>query len=126
MAAMDRAGPAASAVRAAFTAAAPISSGEASNAAATPALAFGVCMVANSSSKRSPRSSSAGVAEAVSASNSAYDSSTARGVSCLVITTAPSTAACSKTVPNSFLRRLAVTMGTSTSLPSRLRNETVE
>jgi hypothetical protein len=83
-------------------------------------------MVANSLSKRSLRSSSAGVADAVRASNSAYDSSTALGVLCLVITTAPLSAACSKTVPNSFLRRLAATMGTSTSLPSRLRNGTVD
>jgi len=66
------------------------------------------------------------VAEAVRASNSAYDSNTALGVLCLVITTAPLTAASSKTVPNSFLRRLAVTEGTSTSFPSRLRNDTVD
>jgi len=59
------------------------------------------------------------------ASNSAYDNKTAFGVLCLVIATAPPSAACSKIAPNSFLKRVAATVGTSTSSPSRLRNVSV-
>src|SRR5581483_1773348 len=92
--------------RAALTAARPRRWGVASNADAMPALAFGVCMRCNRSSKRAVRSSSAGSLAAINASNSAIDISTALGVLCLVIATAPLTAACSKIVPNSFLKRV--------------------
>ena len=100
-----------------LTAARPSCAGEASNAAAIAAFDFGACMRASSPSNCVLRSSRPGERDLTSDSNSAYDNSTAFGASCFVMATAPPRAACSKMAPNSFLKRLAATVGRSTSSP---------
>ena len=102
--------------RAAFRAARPKCFGVASKAEAIAGFEAAVCMPASNSSNSSVKSSRTGEADFVSASNSAYDSSTALGVLCLVIATAPRSAACSKIEPNSFLNLVAATVGTAGAL----------
>src|SRR5262245_21930325 len=112
--------------RAALTAARPSSAGEALNASAMPFRACGVCIRCSRPSNFALRSSRVGERDLTRASNSVIESSTALGASCLVIATAPPTAACSKIEPNSFFMRLAGTVGTSTSSPLLLRYLSVD
>src|SRR5262249_50452622 len=102
------------------TEALPSSAPDARNAASTPFFALGDCM--RSSNASNSASSSPRLCERAftSAWNSSHETSTAFGASWRVIATAPR-AACSRTAPNSFLRRVAATLGTSTSSPRRLR-----